>query len=371
VANIKQIKLEEANDSMIIADDIVHGGHQILVTAGTPLRREIVALLGKHGVTSVRIRLSERPEQQAKPQHPERETSAGPFRIAAAQNKELTSVPHLISAGTRIKMVQTMQTAFRSRGSIAAHLPYLRECIHEVIEELESHGNLLIYLSDIRQNSDYLYGHCVDVGVFAVAFGMAMGLTRDEIYILGIGGLLHDYGKTCIPNGILEKNGPLTPDEFEQVKQHTSLGYNILRIETKVDSRIALMALQHHERPDGRGYPWGINGDQIQPLASIVAVADVYDALITDRVYRPRVPAHEAIRIINAGAGTQFDPQVVAAVNRIVVPYYIGSAVKLDNGTAGAVLRINSHDPARPVVWTREGIINLLTERNLQIVAVV
>lgn len=347
VTAIKQIPLVQATGSMILADDVINGHNQVLVTAGTPLRKEIVALLSKHGVTIVRVKATESP------------------------NKELSAVPNLISAATRLSMIQAMQNAFRNRGGIAAHLPYLRECIHKVTEELSGHGNLLIYLTDIRQKSDYLYGHCVDVGVFAVAFGMAMGLSRDEIYILGIGGLLHDYGKTCIPNEVLEKNGPLTPDEFEQVKKHTAFGYNVLRVETKVDCRIALMALQHHERPDGRGYPWGIGGDKIHPLASIVAVADVYDALITDRVYRPRVPAHEAIRIINAGAGTQFDSRVVEAVNKIVVPYYIGSAVRFNNGSAGAVLRINSQEPARPVVWTREGIVNLLYERNLQIVAVV
>lgn len=332
---------------MQLANDIVDDHGRILVTAGTPLRREIRALLDKHGIASVRI------------------------KAQAPRNQELSAVPNLISAATRIKMVQTMQNAFRHRGGIAAHLPYLRECIHEVIQELSGYDSLLIYLADIRQKSDYLYGHCVDVGVFAVAFGLAMGLSRDEIYILGIGGLLHDYGKTCIPSDILEKNGPLTPDEFEQVKKHAAFGYNILRAETKVDSRIALMALQHHERPDGRGYPWGTKGEEIHLLARIIAVADVYDALITDRVYRPRVPAHEAIRIINAGAGSQFDSQVVAAVNKITVPYYIGSAVKLDNGVAGAVLRINSADPGRPVVWTREGIVNLFTERGLSIVAVV
>lgn len=347
---------------MVVADDVVNGGHQILVTAGTPLKREIVALLGKHGIKSVRIKSA---EQAVRSLH------TPIYQETPVENKELSSVPHLISAATRLTMIQTMQAAFRHRGSIAPHLPYLRECINQVIKELSDHGNLLVCLSDIRQKSDYLYGHCVDVGVFAVAFGMAMGLSRDEISILGIGGLLHDYGKTCISNEILEKNGPLTPDEFDQVKKHTSFGYNILRVETKVDSRIALMALQHHERPDGRGYPWGVGGDQIQPLASIVAVADVYDALITDRVYRPRIPAHEATRIINAGAGTQFDPKVVAAVNKIIVPYYIGSAVRLDNGQAGAVLRINSVEPARPVVWTREGIVNLLTQPELRIVAVV
>jgi HD-GYP domain-containing protein (c-di-GMP phosphodiesterase class II) len=332
---------------MILANDIINRYDQVLVTAGTPLRPEIIALLGKHGVNAISI------------------------RVSAPPNQELSTVPSLISAATRLDMIQAMQNAYRNRGGIAAHLPHLRECIHKVIEELSAHSNLLIYLSDIRHKSDYLYAHCVDVGVFAVAIGMAMSLSRDEIYILGVGGLLHDYGKISIPHEIIEKDGPLAPDEFEQVKKHTLLGYNILLAETKVDCRIALMALQHHERPDGRGYPWGIANDKIHPLARIVAVADVYDALITDRVYRSRIPAHEALAIINAGAGTQFDSQVVAAVNKIVVPYYIGSAVKLDNGTAGAVLRINSQEPSRPVVWTREGIVNLLHQRNLRIVAVV
>lgn len=348
VTGIKEISLDQATGSLILADDITNVHGQVLVNAGTPLRREIVAFLAKHGVDTVKVRTT-----------------------SPAKNEELSTVTNLISAGTRLKMIQTMQTAFRNRSGIAAHLPYMRQCIDEVIRELSARENLLIYLSDIRQNSDYLYGHCVDVGVFAVAFGMAMGLPRDDIYILGLGGLLHDYGKTRIPNEILEKKGRLTPDEYEQVKKHTSFGYNILRVETKVDCRIPLMALQHHERPDGRGYPWNIGDDKIHPLAKIVAVADVYDALITDRVYRSRIPPHEALDIINAGAGTQFDPKVVAAVNKVIVPYYIGSAVKLDNGATGAVLRINTLEPARPVVWTREGIINLLRERNLQIVAVV
>ncbi len=348
MTSIKEISLDQATGSLILADDVTNVHGQVLVNAGTPLRREIIAFLAKHGIATVKVRTT-----------------------SPAKNTELSTVTNLISAGTRLKMVQTMQNAFRNHSGIAAHLPYMRECIDEVIGELSMQENLLIYLSDIRQQGGYLYGHCVDVGVFAVAFGMAMGLPRDDIYVLGLGGLLHDYGKTRVPGEILEKNCRLTPDEFEQVKKHTSFGYNILRIETHVDSRIALMALQHHERPDGRGYPWGIGDDKIHPLARIVAVADVYDALITDRVYRPRIPAHEALGIINAGAGTQFDPKVVEAVNKIIVPYYIGSAVKLDNGTTGAVLRINTLEPARPVVWTREGIINLLRERNLQIVAVV
>lgn len=354
VTEIKQIRIEDVDETMVLAQDVIDDFGRALVTTGTRLQRETVDRLCRKGIVTVAVN-----------------TPSVEKPSFTTRNQEISSVPNLISAATRLKMVQTMQNAFRNRGGIAAHLSYLRECIHQVVQELESQQSLLIYLTDIRQKSDYLYGHCVDVGVFSVAIGMAMGLSRDEIYILGIGGLLHDYGKTCIPNEIIEKNGPLTPDEFEQVKKHVSFGYNILRVETKVDTRIALVALQHHERPDGRGYPWGVKGEEINPLARIIAVADVYDALITDRVYRPRISTHEAIGIINEGSGSQFDPTVVEAFNKITVPYYIGSAVKLDNGLAGAVLRINSLEPSRPVIWTREGIINLLQERSLKIVAVV
>ena len=131
------------------------------------------------------------------------------------------------------------------------------------------------------------------------------------------------------------------------------------------------MALQHHERPDGKGYPWGIKGEEIHLLARVVAVADVYDALTTDRVYRPAVAVFQAIRTISSCSGTQFDPRVVEAFKRVTVPFYIGSGVQLNNGVSGAVLRINSSNPSRPVVWTREGTLNLIHEPDVDIVTVV
>lgn len=344
---------------MILAQDLIDLRGTILVTAGTALRREILTLLHRHDIDAVWI----------KEDLPTLKEEAAPAKVQL--NREVTTIHNLISTATRRKMIQTMQNAFRHRGSIAAHLPYLREAIDEVIRELSQHEQLLIYLTDIRTISDYLYGHCVDVGLFAIVIGMAMGLSKEEIYILGIGGLLHDYGKTAIADSILEKQGPLTPEEFEVVKTHASAGYNILRTETKVDSRIALMALQHHERPDGRGYPWGITMEEIHPLARIVAVADVYDALTTDRVYRPAVAVFEAIRTITSCSGTQFDPKVVEAFRSVTVPFYIGSAVRLSNGISGAVLRINSANPSRPVVWTREGIVNMLHDSTINIDAVV
>ncbi|MBP2654488.1 MAG: metal dependent phosphohydrolase [Firmicutes bacterium] len=349
VTAIIEVPLKYANESMILVRDIINVNGSVLVTAGTVLRQEILVSLRKHNIETIWV--NDTPK--LKP-----------------LNQEITEVPHLISTATRQKMIKILQNSFQ-RGSIAVYLPYLREAIDEVIRELSLHDHLLIYLTDIRKKSDYLYGHCVDVGVYAIVIGLAMGLVKEDIYVLGLGGMLHDYGKTTISDAILEKRGSLTLDEFAKIKTHASAGYNILRAETKVDSRIALLALQHHERPDGRGYPWGSKMEEIHPLARIVAVADVYDALTTERVYRPAIAVYEAKRIINECSSTQFDPKVVAAFNKVAVPVYIGSSVKLNNGLAGAVLRINSADPSRPVVWTRNGAINLLNNNDVDIIAVI
>jgi HD-GYP domain-containing protein (c-di-GMP phosphodiesterase class II) len=160
-------------------------------------------------------------------------------------------------------------------------------------------------------------------------------------------------------------------EEFDLVKTHASAGYNSLRGETMVDPRISLIALQHHERPDGRGYPWQLAGTEIHPLARIVAVADVYDALTTDRVYRPAISVFEANKILQEGSGSQFDPSIVQLFSSVTVPFNIGSSVLLSNGVSGTVLRINSSNPWRPIVWTRQGTINLLLAEDLIIEAVI
>ncbi|MBP2645397.1 MAG: metal dependent phosphohydrolase [Firmicutes bacterium] len=350
VTGIKQVKLQNVKESMTLARDVINQYGNVLVNKGVQIRKEILVYLEKHKIDSVWI-IAEKAGREA-------------------VNREITEVTSLITTATRRKMIQYLQNSFR-KGNIVYNLTCLREAVEEAVQEISQQETLLIYLTETRQKADYLYGHCVDVGVFAIVLGMAMGLPREDICILGIGGLLHDYGKTTIHHSILEKEGSLTSDEFERVKTHASAGYNILRTETQVDHRIALMALQHHERPDGQGYPWGITQEKIDPLAKIVAVADVYDALTTDRVYRSAIAVYKAKKIISDGSGTQFDSQVVQALNRVAVPYYVGNSVMLNNGLAGAVLRINSQDPSRPIVWTREGSINLLTNQDVIITAVI
>ncbi|WP_245690213.1 HD-GYP domain-containing protein [Sporolituus thermophilus] len=340
--------LANANDSMVLAKDVLDNSGRVLLTAGVTLRPETIGLLRKHQVVSIWVKDK-----------------------YDSRNREITSIQNLTCAATRLKLIYNVQNAFSNHEKFSVYLTELQQVITQVVCELSAREYVLIYLNDIQIKSEYLFMHSVNVGLFAIAIGMAMGLEEEELILLGMGGLLHDYGKTRVPPQILNKNGPLSWKEFCQVKEHAAIGYNLLRLEERLDHRVKLMALQHHERCDGRGYPWGITGSEIHPLAKIVAVADVYDALTTDRVYRPRMEPYQAIAIINQGIGSQFDEVVVRAFNQVAVPYNIGNVVTLDNGLRGAVIRINTSQPARPVVWTEQGPLNLMHEPDINIVTVI
>lgn len=330
---------------MILAQDVVDRYGRTLVTAGIPLKQELIKLLKKHEIFSISVRSDK------------------------TINYEISKAHDLITMDTRLKLISSVENAFTSSDGLVRHLTQLQNYIEDIVSTLVNDQNVLMYLDDVNCTSDYLFMHSVNVGLFSIIIGIAMDLPFDELCLLGMGGLLHDFGKTRITKYILDKQGQLTPEEFDQIKEHAALGYNVLKIDTYLDYRITFMALQHHERCNGSGYPWGISRHQIHPLARIVAVADVYDALTTNRVYRSRLTSSEAMGIINKGDEIHFDPDVIKAFNRIAVPYHIDSIVKLTNGIEGKVLRLNSSNLARPLIYTPAGIVNLLHEPELTIIA--
>ena len=159
----------------------------------------------------------------------------------------------------------------------------------------------------------YTAGHSERVSVLSVAIARALGLTDSEIEVIRLGALLHDIGKIGIPDDILRKPGPLTEAEFELVKQHPVLGARILRAVPFLSSHIPIVEL-HHERPDGRGYPRGLSGEDIPLAARVVHVADAFDAITSARAYRAPRPAADALRELWRCAGTEFHADIVGAL---------------------------------------------------------
>lgn len=169
----------------------------------------------------------------------------------------------------------------------------------------------------IDKKDHYTCGHSERVSQFAQATGAAMGLATQEIETLEWAGLLHDVGKIGIPEAILCKPGRLTNEEFDIIKQHPRMGYEILCPIASFD-RVLEAVLYHHEQPDGAGYPEGRKGDEVPLLARIVHVVDVYDALTSSRSYRPAFPISQALDILKKDSGAKLDADVVRAFLSII-----------------------------------------------------
>ncbi|GAX88533.1 HD-GYP domain-containing protein [Effusibacillus lacus] len=224
-----------------------------------------------------------------------------------------------------------------------------RKAFEDILHELQDRKELLIHLSKIYTSSNYLYTHSVNVGIYSAALGMAVGLNRNQLIELGIGAMLHDIGKTMVPLEILEKPGALTPAEFSEIKKHPTYGYDILREFPDIPLLSAHCALQHHERIDGSGYPRGLKDNEIHLYGKIVGLADVYDALISNRSYRKGYLPHEALDIIFASTD-KYDMDLMTKFRNHIVIYPVGMMVALSTGERAVVVDVNSKHPHRPIV---------------------
>ncbi len=226
----------------------------------------------------------------------------------------------------------------------------MRHLLDEIIDELSADHSMLINMADIKAHDEYTYYHSVSVASLSIFLGIAANMNRNALYKLGMGALMHDIGKVFIPKDLINKPSALTDEEFEKMKRHSSFGYDYLREQWGGPIESVVAVLTHHERYDGGGYPLGLMGDK-QPLeGKIIALSDVYDAMTSDRPYHSALPPSEAIEHIMGNSGIMFDPQVVSTFMRKVVPYPIGSRVKLSNGQCAIVIENQMDALMRPKV---------------------
>ncbi|WP_274362433.1 HD-GYP domain-containing protein [Paenibacillus thermotolerans] len=201
------------------------------------------------------------------------------------------------------------------------------------------------------RNVDMFIQNSVNVCVYATKLGMIEGYKGDDLYTLSLGALLHDIGNLRIPAELLHKPGPLTAEEFREVQTHTLQGFQLLKAEPGILFAASQCALQHHERVDGSGYPFGLKGSAIHPFARLVGIADAYVALTHSRCYRkqPFLP-HEALDMLYANTGTFFDKEKVELFRNKVAVFPVGVSVSLNTGEQGIVSKVNPMCKHRPVV---------------------
>jgi len=260
-------------------------------------------------------------------------------------------IPDVISEKTKVESVRVTREAFaKLTTKRRININDIRKTVDNLMEDILNNKNILINCYDIRSYDDYTFSHCVNVCVLSIITGISMGVKGQNLKELGVGALLHDIGKLQIEKEILNKPGKLTDDEYGKVKYHPEYGYSILSAYKDVPPLSAAIAFQHHERWDGKGYPKGLKGEKIHEYSRIVAVADVFDALTTDRPYRKACAVNQAIDYIDCMSNTAFDEKVSVALVSNIAPYPPGTVVMLNNRLVGQVITINKKVPDRPII---------------------
>lgn len=219
-----------------------------------------------------------------------------------------------------------------------------------IVEELLKKHIISMDLRDIRGFDDYTYAHSVNVAVLACVLGIGMNLDEEQLVSLVNAAILHDFGKLYIPDEILNKNSQLTPEEYEIMKTHAARSYNLIKDRSNISEDTKLAVLCHHENEDGSGYPNGRAGKEIPLIAKILHVADVYDALISDRPYKKGYTHWNAAEYLMGASTILFDKDVVECFVRMVPLYPLGSEICLSTGDVCIVLDNTGINNLRPKV---------------------
>lgn len=260
---------------------------------------------------------------------------------------------------TKAKVLVEIRSSFRkmiteshsSNRTTYSHLgKTFRNLIGMILNDLSDHREAMSLLTNICVMDSHLYQHSMNVCVYTSILGASQGYSREELFTLGLGSLLHDVGKMKIPQDILLKPDKLTNEEFKEIQNHTVYGYKMLKDEANIPLLSAHCAFQHHERMNGSGYPRGIQGNEIHEFAQWIGIIDSFDAMTTHRVYRQAQLPHYALDVIMADAGTLYDRQKVEVFRNKIAIYPIGITVSLSTGEVGVVIDLNNDYLQRPVV---------------------
>ncbi|NEV60965.1 HD-GYP domain-containing protein [Thiorhodococcus minor] len=230
-------------------------------------------------------------------------------------------------------------------------LEHVRPLADDLVASVCRNPDALMGYSRVRRLGRYQLEHGVNVSTLLVAFGQTLGLDRDVLSDLAIGGLLHDIGKTYLPISVLNKPGRLTETELTQMREHVAQGFRAAASMPDIPKIALAIIAEHHERMDGSGYPNQRKGDQISRYGQMAAIVDVYDAITSERIYSSKaMEPHEALRKLLEWSRYHFNPELVQHFIRCVGIYPVGTLVRLHSDRLGVVIESGKEGPFHPVV---------------------
>ncbi len=327
---MRKVSINHLKPGMVTGKPVLGFLGQVLLNSGITINARHIYYLKQVGIDAIYV-------------YDER---MGEVELDDLISQEVRSECRALVAG----VMKNLDAASAKNKGLAFKEKDILETVSRVIDELLDNIDTLIQLSDIRAHDGYVFAHSVNCCVLSTLIAVKMGYDRNTLKLLATGALLHDIGLVAIPQMILKKPGSLTEIEYEAVKKHPQYGYEILRKSKLFSERLGEIILQHHERYGGSGYPHGLKGKEIASLARIAMVADVYDALTSDKVYRRAYPIHEAIEMMMAWGGEMFDMEALSVLLENLTAYPVGSHVLLSTGESGLVIKNVPGYSLRPLI---------------------
>lgn len=338
----KYMRTRQLKPGMKLDHPVVDRLGRNLVARGAELDDYMIDSLLKLGIMSVYIQEGEEEENPEQvPTSPKAEKNIERLRTedrakvtlsASIRERVSTGIQFIYNNTTSEEMVATTE-------SIA----------DDLMRSIKSNDAIAIDISTLKTSDEYTFKHSVDVATISMIVAKQQGLSPEEVREIGVSGLLHDIGKTKIPNAILNKPGKLDDDEFAIMRQHSTYSYNMIKDRAEFSPAVCLGVLQHHEKINGSGYPMGVSAEKICPYAKILSVADIYDALVTERPYKKAYSQRDAVEMIMSMT-MELDITAMKSFLESMILYPVDSIVELSNGEQARVVKNIPHYILRPVV---------------------
>jgi putative nucleotidyltransferase with HDIG domain len=345
---MKNISVHECREGDIIAKDIISGSGILILAENTIINSYIQSNLSKFGISSIWIYEFNNDPKVSSFKSIQYESFLEDY------HKSITVMKDIILDLTTGRPLNTL-------------------CIDELSKLIKSKIDQATHITDclrvIKSSDEYTYTHCINTAFYSMIIAKWMRLTEGEIEKAIKAGLLHDIGKTQVATDILNKKGILTREEFDIIQKHTILGYGILNDIDDIDIEIKHAVLLHHERIDGSGYPLSASPKHINIYARIVAVADVFDAMTSDRVYKKRATPFDVFEMLNTVGIGIFDTSVIHAFLKNMAYQFVGSNVLLNDGRTGKVVYVPPQDIISPVINVKSEFIDLSQQEELKVVS--
>lgn len=340
----KKISVLKCKPGMHLAEDIIHGGSK-LVSRNTELNSYIIDKLISAGEYSVNVYILEHDNSLNK------------------YNNVMESFQK--DYDININLMKKIIGELASTNKV--NIDDVLKISNSIIRYLNEPNIIIECLNSLKKADEYTYIHCINVGIYSMLIAKWMGLSLQVIKDVTQSGLLHDIGKAKVTNEILNKPGKLTNEEFDEIKKHTIFGYDLVKKYSDFNENIKNAVLMHHERMDGSGYPFGRTEDDITLNAKIVSVADTFDAMTSNRVYKKGTIPFKAFKMFMSEGLKQYDIAIIFSLLENLTPYYTGMRVILEDGRQGQIMYIPPNDILNPIVKVDDKFIDLSREKDVTI----